>query len=370
MSIPELILLSDASPSPSPEVGADVQGAIAGAASTISNPLEVIKDILSGLGEYFRDNYALIAWRILLIIFAVIVARLLLWGVSKLTRRAIDNNVDMEGKRKNPRLESTLTLIRSLVRYLVYVIAVLAVLQIAFPDANIITGVFGAFSVGAVAIGFGTQSLIKDMVSGLFITFEGQFNVGDYIRTDEAEGTVEAVALRVTYLRNSRGQQVIIPNGTIERVTNFTRGGQQANITIPTPYEADTRSLINLIESTLAAWARQNEDIILEMPRVLGVSNYSASSVDINVVCNTQSMKAWEAERSMRLAIKEAFDAAGIPFPYPQLDVHGQGLEDGRGVQDGRYTGAQASRQGAGSASSPAKARKSPPPRVEKPSWQ
>lgn len=323
MPIPEKIWLAVDSASSSPgEAGKAAEEFVAETASAIRNPFEVVQDIASGVVTYFQENYALIAWRLLLIIFAVLLARFLLWGIGKLTRRAIDKNIDTDGQRKNPRLESTLTLLKSLSRYLIFVVAALAVLQIWLPNARIITGVFGAFSVGAVAIGFGTQSLIKDMVSGLFITFENQFNVGDYIRTEEHEGTVEAMALRVTYLRNTRGQQIIVPNGSIQRVTNFTRGGQQANIIVPTPYDTDTRYVIGVIEGAIAAWAKKNEDIILESPKVLGVSNYGASRVDVNVVCNTQSMKAWDAERGMRLAIKEAFDAAGIPFPYPQLDVH------------------------------------------------
>lgn len=362
MPVPEMIWLAADSPSPSPgAAGEAAQEFVAETARTIRNPFEVVQDIASGAVEYFQENYALIAWRVLLIIFAVLLARFLLWGISKLTRRAIDKNIDPDGKRKNPRLESTLTLLKSLSRYLIFVIAALAVLQIWLPNARIITGVFGAFSVGAVAIGFGTQSLIKDMVSGLFITFENQFNVGDYIRTEEHEGTVEAMALRVTYLRNSRGQQIIVPNGSIQRVTNFARGGQQANIIVPTPYDVDTRYVIGVIEGAIAAWAKKNEDIMLESPKVLGVSNYGASSVDINVVCNTQSMKAWDAERGMRLAIKEAFDAAGISFPYPQLDVH---TETGDGEPKDMAPSPGEARRAAAKGRAPASAK------VERPLWQ
>ena len=92
--------------------------------------------------------------------------------------------------------------------------------------------------------------MVKDVIAGLFMIFENQFSVGDYIQTEDATGTVEATAVRVTYLRSAKGDQIIIPNGSIERVINYTRGSYIATIVVSTAYEANTRQVMGLMEES------------------------------------------------------------------------------------------------------------------------
>jgi small-conductance mechanosensitive channel len=158
------------------------------------------------------------------------------------------------------------------------------------------------------------------VVTGFFMLFENQFSVGDYVRlNDTLEGTVEATAMRVTYLRSLKGDQIIVPNGSITHVVNFTRGGYVAAITIRTCYENDTRAVIQLIDGVVQQWAGEHENLLEDQPFVQGITGFGPSGVDIGVICKVKPMKQWEVERGLRLAIKEAFDANGLSFPYPHM---------------------------------------------------
>ena len=122
--------------------------------------------------------------------------------------------------------------------------------------------------------------------------FENQFSVGDYIRIDDVEGTVEATAMRVTYLRSMKGDQIIIPNGTIERVINYNKGNAVAAVTISTAYESDTRKVMELIGLAVERYAKEHEQLIEEPPFVQGITNFGPSSVDIGMHLQGQADEA------------------------------------------------------------------------------
>lgn len=131
-----------------------------------------------------------------------------------------------------------------------------------------------------------------------------------------------ATAMRVTYLKNFAGQQIIIPNGSIGRVINYSRTDSLAKITVGTPYEADTRQVMEVLDQAVKAYAEEVKDILVEQPKIQGITDLADSSVNITVVCRTLPCRHWEVERGLRLAVKEALDEAGIGIPYPQQDIH------------------------------------------------
>ena len=149
--------------------------------------------------------------------------------------------------------------------------------------------------------------------------FENQFSVGDYIRIDDVEGTVEATAMRVTYLRSAKGDQIIIPNGSITRVINYNKGNAVASVTLPISYEADTAKVLDLIDLAVSEYARQHPDLTEEKPQVLGVTAMKESNMEVNITCKVKPMKQWAVERGIRLAVKEMFDRSGVPYPYPRV---------------------------------------------------
>lgn len=275
-------------------------------------------DNLWALLGFLHDSFGNLLWRIVVIVLIFFFANLLMAGISRFTRRTMEKNRQLLPQRQSRRVDTIMTLIRSAARYLIYFAAsLLALAQFGTGMAQNVLLAVG--SIGGIAFGFGAQNLVKDVVTGLFMIFENQFSVGDYIQTEDATGTVEATAIRVTYLRSFKGDQIIIPNGSIERVINYTRGSYMAVIVVSTAYEANTRQVMEIMKEALREYGEAHQELIEEMPVVRGIDAFGQCSVDISIACKVKPMKQWEVERGMRLAIKEAFDRRGVEFPYPRV---------------------------------------------------
>lgn len=368
---PIAIWLSSATGSPSASPGAVLDSMKEATDAVVTegakNPFKTLIEPVFEFFTYIQNNFVDILWRFLLIVLVILLSKLLLNIISKITGWRMRVNQAKPVGQRNGRVESMMTLIRSSARYIIFIMAFLIIMQIILTkpgdDTNVFYLFFGAFGAGAVAIGFGTQDIVKDIVNGILMSFENQFNVGEYIKTDEFEGTVTAMALRVTYLRNPKGQQVIVPNRSINRLVNFSRGSQTVYVPIPTPYDSDTESIISLLSRTMEAWSAENENILLEPAIVQGVVEFSERSTDIQIMCKAKSLKGWEAERSIRLAAKEAMDAAGIEMPYQRFMVdpeetifqHNDNSSAGFEYQQAKPKAARTEQK---------------PQRVEKPLWQ
>ena len=273
---------------------------------------------LTGFVDFLVRNRGNILWNLFLILLIILGAKLLLHLISKVTTQIIQKPKNQTNTPVAKRTRTLLTLFRSVSRYAIYFMGflfVLSILGMGKPLSNLLV----TAGIGSLAIGFGAQNLVRDVVSGMFMIFENQFAVGDYIKIDDVEGTVEATAMRVTYLRSFKGDQIIIPNGSITRVINYNKGSAIDSVTISTAYESDTRKVIELIERAVGQYAREHSELIEEEPFVQGITNLGESSVDIGVICKVKPMKQWEVERGIRLAVKEAFDQNGVGFPYPHL---------------------------------------------------
>lgn len=283
--------------------------------ATISGQLmQKLDELLS----YFKNGFGEFLWNLIMVVAILMLAKLALALVSAMTKSAMQKEKYHRTSEQGKRVDTMMTLLRSAARYAIYFIAILLILR-QFNLFESMKGLVVTAGIGSLAIGFGAQSLVKDVVTGFFMMFENQFSVGDYIKTEDAEGTVEATAMRVTYLRTFEGEQVIIPNGSISRVVNYSRGDNVAVITISTAYEADTRAVLKVIERAVSRYARENPDLVKEPPIVQGITAFAASSVDIGVICKVNTMKQWQVERGMRLAVKEEFDRCGVEFPYPHV---------------------------------------------------
>lgn len=171
-----------------------------------------------------------------------------------------------------------------------------------------------------VAIGFGGQYLVRDIITGFFIIFENQYRIGDVVNIGGLSGSVEDITLRVTTLRDMNGTVHHIPHGEIKTVSNQTKQFSKINLNVSVSYAADlnhVRDVINQVGSNLAAetyW----KDLITEAPAFLRVDSLDDSSISIKVVGVTQPSKQWEVMGELRKRIKEAFDANGIEIPFPQ----------------------------------------------------
>lgn len=183
--------------------------------------------------------------------------------------------------------------------------------------------VAGAGIIG-VALGFGAQSLVKDMISGLFIIAENQYGVGDVVSLDDTAGLVERITLRSTVLRDLDGIVHHVPNGTINRASNFSSEKSGINLNVGVAYDSDLDHVIKVVNRVCKELAKDPDwdKIILETPAFLRVDNFGDSSIDIKITGTVKPLKQWDVTGELRKRLKIAFDKEGIEIPFPQRVIH------------------------------------------------
>lgn len=246
-------------------------------------------------------------------IAAVVVAARLAVALGE---RAVERLLRAErgGPELAARLVTLRSLLRSVLRYGVTLAAAVAVLALLGINPGALLAGIG---IAGLAVGFGAQSLVRDVIAGFFILYEDQFRVGEHVAVDGVEGVVEEMGLRVTRIRDFGGQLHIVPNGTIQRVTNFSRGPMRVLFPVLVAHEADVDRAMAAIQRACDA-LRAEDPRVVEGPRVLGVSNLTPNGVEILVWAMARAGEQWDVERRLRAQIKRALDAEGIEVPYPR----------------------------------------------------
>jgi small conductance mechanosensitive channel len=178
----------------------------------------------------------------------------------------------------------------------------------------------GAGIVG-LAVGFGAQNLVRDIITGFFIIFEDQFSVGDMIRVGQFEGTVEEIGLRTTKIKSWTGEINILPNGNITEVTNFSVNNSVAFVDVSIAYEGDIPKAERVIEDLLLELPDKYEEMVAP-PELLGVQNLGPSEVVLRVVSEVLPMKHFHISRVLRKEIKMRLDEHGIEIPYPRMVMY------------------------------------------------
>lgn len=210
-------------------------------------------------------------------------------------------------------------ILKKLIKYTLYFIWIMMSLEMF--DVNT-ASILATAGIGGLAIGFGAQSLVKDIITGFFILFEDQYSVGDHVKIDGYEGVVEELGLRITKLRAFSGDLHIIPNGTILVVTNATRGAMRALVEISFSYEEDVDRVIEVLEGVCKKIKDSNENV-LDGPNILGITNLAEYDVKVSIVAKTKPMEQWGVERQIRKMVKEAFEREDIVKAYPRRIVLG-----------------------------------------------
>ncbi|MGG3737084.1 mechanosensitive ion channel family protein [Aeribacillus pallidus] len=173
----------------------------------------------------------------------------------------------------------------------------------------------GAGIIG-LAVAFGAQGLVSDVVTGFFILLENQIEVGDYITTGSFSGIVEQVGLRTTKIRGFDGTLHYVPNREITSVSNHSRGTMRALVDIGISYDDNIDEAITVLQNACDRLAKEDKTIV-EGPNVLGVQSLGSSDVVIRVIAKTENMQQWAVERKLRKLLKETLVEHGIEIPYP-----------------------------------------------------
>ncbi len=175
-----------------------------------------------------------------------------------------------------------------------------------------------------LALGFGAQNLVKDFLSGMFMLVEDQYGVGDVIDLGEAAGTVEAVGLRVTTLRDTKGTVWYVRNGEVVRVGNSSQGFSVAVVDLPVGHDADIPASAELAGRTATELTTDGSALaadVLEPPQVLGVESISSEGVTLRITAKVQAGRQWAVQRALLAGIKAAFADAGVPPPSPASHI-------------------------------------------------
>jgi moderate conductance mechanosensitive channel len=190
--------------------------------------------------------------------------------------------------------------------------------------------VLASAGVIGIAIGFGAQNLVQDFLAGIFMLLEDQYGVGDVINIDSVSGTVEAVSLRITRVRDVNGVIWHIRNGTVSKSGNESHGWARAVVDFPVPYDQDIVLIRALMERTaVAMWQEPAwHDVILERPEVWGVQEVTSDSVAIRVTARTAPLRQWEVARELRELLKVALAGATESTAAPQVTAS---VEDSSG---------------------------------------
>lgn len=257
-----------------------------------------------------------------LVIIKVIIALVTMYLVIKIGSKIINRYVLKQKNFKfsldDKKAKTVGAILNSILRYSVYFFGVFSIIATISPKIGMTSITFAG--IGGVAVGFGAQSLIKDVINGFFILFEDQFTVGDYINIDDKGGIVESLELRVTKIRDFNGDLHIIPNGLITKVTNHSRGNIRIMVEVDIAYDEDLDNAIGVISNLCEKFKDENE-CVTEGPAVLGVSAFREGGLSIKVVGKTKPMMQWDAEMKLRKEIREALKGANISINYPKLKI-------------------------------------------------
>ncbi|MCC3356409.1 mechanosensitive ion channel family protein [Bacillus sp. REN16] len=245
--------------------------------------------------------------------------------VKKIGNKVIDRAFTRLQEKQNISLGRAHTLQKLMENVLSYALIFIFVASIfSIFNISVASLIAGAGIVG-LAVGFGAQGLVSDVVTGFFLLLEKQIDVNDYVTIGAIDGVVEAVGLRTTQLRGFDGTLHYIPNRDITSVSNHSRGNMRALVDIGIAYGEDIDQAITVMQEACDKVAAGNS-VIVEGPNVIGVQAIGTSDIVLRVIAKTVNGEQWGVERAFRKAIKEAFETKGIEIPLPhQVTIHRNG---------------------------------------------
>jgi small conductance mechanosensitive channel len=260
-------------------------------------------------------------------ILVIVAVGAVLWFVLNkslppIVRRGVARTKYKESKEGIEKRASTLiSIFRGVGRVFIVIVGVMMILdEVGVAVAPILAG----FGIAGIAIGFGAQYLIRDLIAGIFIILENQYRVGDVARVADIAGLVEEVHLRKTVLRDLDGIVHHIPNGEIRTASNYTRHFARVNLDVSVAYDTDLEHAITVINRVGRALAEDEKwrQVIKSPPQVLRVDNLGDSGIFIKILGDVKPMHQWAVTGELRLRIKKAFDAEGIEIPWPHTKVY------------------------------------------------
>jgi small conductance mechanosensitive channel len=290
---------------------------------------------LSAISRHVLDVATPPARIALIVVLAMVLRMLVNRGIRRLVRGAAEGSVPvvlrplhdkargrlleaspLSSERRRQRAETIGSVLRSSAALVIFTVAGAMILaELGFDLAPVIAsaGIVG------VAVGFGAQNLIKDFLNGMFMILEDQYGVGDVIDAGEATGTVEAVGLRTTRVRDVAGTVWHIRNGEVVRIGNKSQGWARALLDIPVAWDTDVEQVREVVKAAAdSVWQDDDwSDKVVEEPEVWGIEDMGSAGLVVRLAAKTAPLEQWKVGRELRLRVKTALDGAGILVGVP-----------------------------------------------------
>lgn len=240
--------------------------------------------------------------------------------VGKAVRRAVDDGDEGVTTDAERRADTLAAVLNNAARVLVIAFFLLMTLQEFGVN---IQPLLAGSAVAGVALGFGAQALVKDIISGFFLLMEGQFGVGDIISIDDKHiGTVERMTLRITQIRDAEGKAHYLPNGSFQRVVVLSKDFARAQVDVEVGYTVEPDRVIELLTQIGRVLAKDQPDVVLEPTDVKGVESFGKDGFTVRTLTKTAPGKQWDVARELRKRVIVRFKAEGIESPIPQRKVY------------------------------------------------
>ena len=244
----------------------------------------------------------------------------LLGKVAERVVKAADDGDEKTLSYREKRAQTVSGLLKGVGKILIVLFALFLTLDTFMDIGPLLAGA----GILGLAVSFGSQSLVKDVIAGFFILMEHQFDVGDVIEVAGKAGAVEKMTLRVVMLRDLEGTMHVVPNGQITTVSNRTRGWSRAVLDIGVGYASDVDQALETLRNEARSFAEDSAwSFKLDgPPEVVGVQGLGDNAVTIRVMLRTRPGMQWEVGREFRRRAKNRLDREGIEIPFPQRTVH------------------------------------------------
>jgi moderate conductance mechanosensitive channel len=269
-------------------------------------------------------NFELLLLRLFQIALILLLAVIAFRAVRALIRSVLGRQVDevdpILKREREQKMQTLSSLLGNVAGVVIFLVAVLTALG-TFLDIGPLLASVGVFG---LAISFGAQSLVKDVISGTFLLIEGQFGVGDIVRIGDVSGLVEKITIRTTVLRDGHGIVHIIPNGSITRVSNMTKNWSRAVLDIGVAYKEDVDRVMEVMRDVGRELRADPEwaPLLLDECEVLGIDSFADSAVIIRMNAKTLPLKQFPVARELRRRLKNRFDAENIEIPFPHVSFY------------------------------------------------
>lgn len=260
-----------------------------------------------------------IGMSLLIVVIGFVILRVVDRIAQKLLYQLIDIRLLTASSEQAQRAEIRRQTLSSIAHHALIIAGYVTIFLMALSSLGLdITPLLAGAGVASLAIGFGAQNLVKDVISGFFIILEDQYGRGDIVNLDGDTGTVEQISLRTTQLRNAEGVLIVRSNGSINVVRNMTKEWSTLDFKIGVAYSSDINKVFQVVLEEAKALRNEAFDKVLEEPKLLGLESFNESDITIRLQMKVQPGQQWPLKRLLNKKIKERFDREAIEIPFPQ----------------------------------------------------